>query len=571
MAVKILEKQRIRDVTDVERVAREIKILKQIRHPQIIQLYEVFPIQIIETPKQLYLIMEYASGGELFDFIVSNTRIKEPQACKFFQQIIAGVEYIHHLNIVHRDLKPENLLLDPNKNIKVVDFGLSNTYKPGELLKTACGSPCYAAPEMIAGKRYSGSRVDVWSCGVILYAMVCGYLPFEDPNTNQLYKKIIAGEFRCPKFISDEVKDLIMRILNTNPDARYTIEDIKRHPWFLQTKPEVVSGIMLGFDKIPIDYKVLGQLEQFGFNLDYVKNCIEVNRHNHVTTTYYLLEKKYRERANDPNNPSNLSSTAPIKIQQPDETRTVKEVAVTLNAPGSTGGSSSTEMPIPQPVVKQETRYNPVSRIKQVVREVTQKPNRAPNSTPPPKPQETDSKPSVSPRPTVNTSYSSTIQDIQALVRGTISQRNSSPRPSITTPTEPRLANTIVAPISSRYAVQPKNRIREPESIKVERNPARAARGSPRIYQGPFNINCMSSRKSEDLWKDLLAYLERSGMKFVEISSYCLSITIQSIKLEVELNRLEGIPFYIVRFKRLAGDLSLYKEVCGNILLSVTL
>ena len=159
VAIKILEKERIKDIADVERVAREI--LKLIRHPNIIQLYEVIIRQIIETQKHLFLIMEYASGGELFDYIVSKSRIDSLEACKFFQQIISGVEYIHKLGVVHRDLKPENLLLDCNKNIKIVDFGLSNTYKAGELLQTACGSPCYAVPEMIAGKKYVGSRVDL--------------------------------------------------------------------------------------------------------------------------------------------------------------------------------------------------------------------------------------------------------------------------------------------------------------------------------------------------------------------------------------------------------------------------
>lgn len=132
--------------------------------------------------------MEYAEGGELFEYIVSKSRLREREAWKFFQQIISGVEYIHKLKIVHRDLKPENLLLDKNKNIKLVDFGLSNTYKTGGTLKTAWGSPWYAAPEMIAGKRYHGITVDIWSWGVILYAMVCGYLPFEDPDTGKLYK-----------------------------------------------------------------------------------------------------------------------------------------------------------------------------------------------------------------------------------------------------------------------------------------------------------------------------------------------------------------------------------------------
>ena len=137
--------------------------------------------------------MEFVSGGELFDYIVKKQKLKEAEACKFFQQIICGVEYLHELGIVHRDLKPENLLLDHEKNIRLVDFGLSNTYKQGEMLKTACGSPCYAAPEMINGLQYYGSRVDVWSCGVILFAMVAGYLPFEDKSTAKLYQKILSG------------------------------------------------------------------------------------------------------------------------------------------------------------------------------------------------------------------------------------------------------------------------------------------------------------------------------------------------------------------------------------------
>lgn len=167
VAIKILEKDKIQDVADVERVAREIHILKIVRHPNVIQMYE-----IIETQKQLYLIMEYAEGGELFDYIVSKKRLDENEASKIYQQIIGGIEYISKLGIVHRDLKPENLLLDYHNNIKIVDFGLSNTFKKGELLKTACGSPCYAAPEMIEGKEYHGTNADVWSSGVILFAMI---------------------------------------------------------------------------------------------------------------------------------------------------------------------------------------------------------------------------------------------------------------------------------------------------------------------------------------------------------------------------------------------------------------
>ena len=126
-----------------------------------------------------------------------------------YQQIISGIEYIHKLGVVHRDLKPENLLLDHNNCIKIVDFGLSNLYNQGERLKTACGSPCYAAPEMIAGKKYGGTQIDTWSCGIILFALVSGYLPFEDPDTTELYKKILIGKYKVPEFVSHQARDLI--------------------------------------------------------------------------------------------------------------------------------------------------------------------------------------------------------------------------------------------------------------------------------------------------------------------------------------------------------------------------
>lgn len=288
VAIKILEKDKICDVFDVERVAREIHILKLIRHPNIVQLYE-----IIETPKQLYLIMEYANGGELFDYIVSRNRLSELEACKLFQQIISGIEYIHRLNVVHRDLKPENLLLDHNGQIKIVDFGLSNTYRPEELLKTACGSPCYAAPEMIGGKSYNGLLVDIWSSGVILFAMVCGYLPFEDPNTSELYKKILSGDFQCPNFLSPDASDLISCILNTDPTQRYNIENIRSHSWFNLTRQENSPGILVGYQQIPIDNAILIKIKEFSLDTSYVQKCIEANKHNSETTTYYLLLKKH--------------------------------------------------------------------------------------------------------------------------------------------------------------------------------------------------------------------------------------------------------------------------------------
>lgn len=167
--------------------------------------------------------MEHANSGELFEYIVKAGRVDDVKAAHFFSSILEGVEYLHLNGVCHRDLKPENLLLEKNFNgVKIIDFGLSNLYsKPTDSLHTACGSPCYAAPEMIAGKPYNGLEVDIWSSGIILYAMLCGYLPFEDPDTDKLYKKIVKCQYTFPGYISSEGKELISKILNTNPKERY--------------------------------------------------------------------------------------------------------------------------------------------------------------------------------------------------------------------------------------------------------------------------------------------------------------------------------------------------------------
>ena len=295
VAIKVLEKDKIVDEADKERVTREIHILKLIRHPNIIQLYE-----IIEDKEKLYLITEYASGGELFDYIVANQRVKELEACKFFQQLLDGIEYVHKLNVVHRDLKPENLLLDSKKNIKIVDFGLSNIYKEKGLLSTACGSPCYAAPEMIAGEKYNGLNVDLWSSGVILFALICGYLPFDDDDTPVLYKKIMKGEYSIPSFVSTKAADLIKSILNTNPEKRFDIKEIKAHSWFGMYKGYIdrPKGLIIDYHEIPFDLTIIGEMEELGFDKQQVMLSIQNNRHNKLTTIYYLLLKKFISNGN---------------------------------------------------------------------------------------------------------------------------------------------------------------------------------------------------------------------------------------------------------------------------------
>lgn len=195
---------------------------------------------------------------------------------------------------MHRDLKPENMLIDFDKGIKLVDFGLSNTFKANETLKTACGSPCYAAPEMISGKAYNGTKVDVWSLGVVLFALLSGFLPFEDPDTGELYKKILSADYQLPEHVSEDAADLISKILATDPDKRITIPEIRKHTWF-NLIPNTLSdqpGTLVGFDSPPVDTDILKKLQQ-EHNLQpcYTLKCLEANCHNSAFATYYLLLK----------------------------------------------------------------------------------------------------------------------------------------------------------------------------------------------------------------------------------------------------------------------------------------
>ena len=199
VAIKILNLSEIykKNIKLNKILLTEIEIASLLNHPHIARLYEV-----IYTQTHIFVIMEYVSRGDLFDYIVTHGRLNENESRKYFQQLICSLEYCHYNNISHRDLKPENILLDENNNLRIADFGLSNKMFDGYFLKTSCGSPNYAAPELISDKLYIGEQVDIWSCGVILYALLCGSLPFDDENIPNLFRKIKNGKFKIPSYLS---------------------------------------------------------------------------------------------------------------------------------------------------------------------------------------------------------------------------------------------------------------------------------------------------------------------------------------------------------------------------------
>lgn len=291
VAVKILNRALIKSLNVGDKVSREIEILKLFAHPHIIRLYEV-----IETEQEIYLFVEYAPGGELFELIVELDNLPEATARKFFHQIISGVDYCHRNMVVHRDLKPENLLLDEAQNVRIADFGLSNMMQDGDFLFTSCGSPDYAAPEVISGDMYAGPEVDVWSCGVILYALVCGHLPFDDDSIPELFRKIKMGDYTFPKNLNPEVKHLISRMLQVNPMKRITIAEVRRHPWFLIDLPEYIAtpasapSIHTDTADAPVlDPEILAKMIDLGFDADGTAASVAERKMTKETVAYQLL------------------------------------------------------------------------------------------------------------------------------------------------------------------------------------------------------------------------------------------------------------------------------------------
>ena len=233
VAIKIIEKDRIKEEDDIVRLKREFEMLSQFNHPNVITVSEIF-----ESNDEYFTVMEYCEGGELFNYIVANKYLTEEKSAFFYYQLINGLEYIHSLGIVHRDLKPENLLLTKDHILKIIDFGLSNYFKKDqiELLETPCGSPCYASPEMLSGVNYDGFKIDIWATGIILFAMLCGFLPFDDKDNNILFQKILDCKIKFPNSLSQIAKDLLEKILVIDPKKRINIPEIKKHPFYLKGK-----------------------------------------------------------------------------------------------------------------------------------------------------------------------------------------------------------------------------------------------------------------------------------------------------------------------------------------------
>ncbi|XP_004554383.1 serine/threonine-protein kinase MARK2 isoform X8 [Maylandia zebra] len=290
VAVKIIDKTQLNS-SSLQKLFREVRIMKMLNHPNIVKLFEV-----IETEKTLYLVMEYASGGEVFDYLVAHGRMKEKEARAKFRQIVSAVQYCHQKCIVHRDLKAENLLLDADMNIKIADFGFSNEFTLGNKLDTFCGSPPYAAPELFQGKKYDGPEVDVWSLGVILYTLVSGSLPFDGQNLKELRERVLRGKYRIPFYMSTDCENLLKKFLILNPSKRGSLEQqIMRDRWMNVGYEE--EELKPYIEPQP-DYKDPRRTDimlQMGFSQEEIQDSLVNQKYNDVMATYLLLDYRNSE------------------------------------------------------------------------------------------------------------------------------------------------------------------------------------------------------------------------------------------------------------------------------------
>ena len=292
VAIKILDKMILNNTPDdYQSVKQEINILKSVKHKHIVQLYEV-----LQTPRHIYIIMEYCEGKDLLDYILTKNKLSEEESLKFFQQLINALFYLHSQNIAHRDIKIDNMLLDRNRDLKLVDFGLSTKYPDDNLLDQPCGTVVYAAPEVLQGKEYHGMLADVWSSGIVLYGMLSGYLPFGEANDEINRQNIIMGKIKFPSYFSDKAKDLLIHMLDLDPMTRYTLQEIRNHPWFNLVEYKLIPGIIIGYNKIPIDEHILNLCVTFNCDKEKVKESIINNKYNSNSALYYLLIKKFQKK-----------------------------------------------------------------------------------------------------------------------------------------------------------------------------------------------------------------------------------------------------------------------------------
>uniref|UniRef100_A0A3P9KQY0 non-specific serine/threonine protein kinase n=1 Tax=Oryzias latipes TaxID=8090 RepID=A0A3P9KQY0_ORYLA len=565
---------------------REVRIMKLLNHPNIVKLFEV-----IETDKTLYLVMEYASGGEVFDYLVAHGRMKEKEARAKFRQIVSAVQYCHQKCIVHRDLKAENLLLDAEMNIKIADFGFSNEFTLGNKLDTFCGSPPYAAPELFQGKKYDGPEVDVWSLGVILYTLVSGSLPFDGQNLKELRERVLRGKYRIPFYMSTDCENLLKKFLILNPSKRGSLEQIMRDRWMNVGYEE--EELKPYIEPQP-DYKDPRRTDvmlQMGYSQEEIKDSLVNQKYNEVMATYLLLDYKNSEVQAVPHTQllsfllkTDVKKKAQLSRGGPGDSRPAAEDS----GKKSLSGSSTTKVPA-SPLVSLDRKKSATPSTNSILSTGTSRSRNSPLTDRATLGQGIQNgKDSGAPQrapvasPSAHNISSAAVSDRTNFSRGGVrstfhagQQRGARDQQGSTYtggPASPSLshgnsqarrthgATGIFSKFTSKF-------VRKNLSFRFPRSQKDSAK--PRSLRFTWSMKTTSSMEPAEMMREIRKVLDSNNCDYDERERYMLLCTSSDphnfVQWEMEVCKLPRLSLNGVRFKRISGTSIAFKNIASKI------
>eukprot|EP00045_Choanoeca_perplexa_P009187 m.87635 g.87635 ORF g.87635 m.87635 type:complete len:607 (+) comp14787_c0_seq1:264-2084(+) len=541
VAIKIIDKTSMKE-SHLAKLDREVSIMKSLDHPNIVKLYEV-----IDTERKLYLVMEYASGGEVFDYLVSHGRMKEKEARIKFRQIVSAIQYCHAKGIVHRDLKAENLLLDKDLDIKIADFGFANMYEEGVKLNTFCGSPPYAAPELFQGREYYGPEVDVWSLGVILFTLVSGALPFDGANIKELRDRVVRGKYRIPFYMSTDCERLLRRFLVLVPSKRCNLTKILSDGWMNTDHADNPLTPWVHPDPNLENPECLTLMKGFGFRVEDVEEALKEGKYNHATATYYLLaDSELRETL--------LLKNKPALVRPASMTVLTKASASTVNQRRSTLAMSMTagDVAASRPTGK---------RLPQI-----------PNSKRP-----------------------GTLNDTTARRSKTVAVPTPGPLADMLATTGPMNPPKTATGVGSAEPVSSAPRARRRRTVTEGATRPEAEAGvltgmrrrlkssfrrqsssdtknaKPRSLRFTFSMNNTSSKPPEHIIDELKKALLANDITFEHEDSFTLICEHGDLLFEMEVCKLPRLLMNGIRHKRIGGPSLAYKNICTKVLNEINL
>jgi MAP/microtubule affinity-regulating kinase len=592
VAIKIIDKTRI-DEKKLGKLYREVKIMKLLNHPYIVKLFEV-----IETKNTLFLVMEYSSGGELYDYLVVHGRMKEKEARVKFRQILAAVNYCHNKRVIHRDLKAENLLLDENFDIKIADFGFSNYYDPESKLDTFCGSPPYAAPELFQGKRYTGPEVDIWSLGVILYVLTTGCLPFDGKNLQEMRESVCRGKYRIPFYLSDSCEKLLRKFLIRDPTKRASLEMLIDDPWINEGYSD--SPIKKNEEEVvTIDETIIQfMVQKYKFDREQIIKSLDDNVYDDTSAIYYLLynEKKNKNSLegvlspvsdNTPSNPAAKSTDSQEKTATSPQTKNGM-VRIDEDDVLPTNGNNTVKIPSRQPTAATaattSTRSTRTRRFTVTGASVDH---------PPEVPLTTNNKTLPKPGPLENS------KAIQSTTPNASNTAQPAAHPQIkedeeleVMPSVPKTGDQEVTPTAADVAMEPRQprkrhntivgiflRNKDGQPVPAITSPTTETSNDssvkPRSLRFTFNSNSTSTKQPDEIVRNVLHACKALNISHKLVTRYLIECNIpdkEDLKFEVEICKLPRLNnMHGLKFKRLSGTTSDYKEICEKLLNTVEL